>query len=219
MTTESLESLLMRIAAKDATIAIMGMGYVGFPLAIATHTQGFRVIGFDVDGAKVTALNSGQSYLKGIDASFVATMNQSGRFTATGDAEALKKADAILMCVPTPLNKYREPDMSFVEATTATIARVLRAGQLVVLESTTYPAPPKRCSNPCSRKAASRLGVISTSPIAPSAKTPATAISPPTPSPKSSGRMMTQAAPFAMAVYSNIVAKAVPVSSAATAEA
>ena len=219
MTTESLESLLTRIAAKDATIAIMGMGYVGFPLAIATHTQGFRVIGFDVDGTKVSALNSGQSYLKGIDASFVATMNQSGRFHATSDAEALKKADAILMCVPTPLNKYREPDMSFVEATTATIARVLRAGQLVVLESTTYPATTEELLKPMLEKSGLKAGRDFYLAYSPEREDPGNGHFSTHTIPKVVGADDDASRAVAMAVYSNIVARAVPVSSAATAEA
>ena len=182
------DALLKKFEGCKATIAILGMGYVGFPLAIATHAKGFDVLAFDVDDKKIEMLNAGKSYLKGIANEAISDMVKAGRFHATADAAQLARADALIMCVPTPLNKYREPDMSFVVATTETIARHLRPGQLVCLESTTYPGTTTDLMKPMLEAGGLRAGEararISSSPTAPSARTPATACSLPTPSPK-----------------------------------
>lgn len=216
---EPLDALLARIEANDATVAIMGMGYVGFPLAIATHGQGFRVIGFDVDVAKVDALNAGKSYLKGIDEAFVQTLQADGRFTATADPAALAQADAILMCVPTPLTKYREPDMSYVVATTETIAAHLRPGQLVVLESTTYPATTQELLKPMLEKSGLTCGQDFYLAYSPEREDPGNGFYSTHTIPKVVGADDDASRALAMALYGKIVAKAVPVSSAATAEA
>ena len=216
---ESFDQLLARVTAKDATIAILGLGYVGFPLAIAAHTQGFKVLGFDVDQTKVDALNAGKSYLKGIDASFVQKMNSDGRFTATSNEADLAKADALLMCVPTPLTKYREPDMSFVEITTETIARHLRPGQLVVLESTTYPATTEELLKPMLEKSGLKCGSDFYLAYSPEREDPGNGHFSTHTIPKVVGADDEKSRKLAMALYSNIVSKAVPVSTAATAEA
>lgn len=152
------DALLKRVAACDGTIAIMGMGYVGFPLAIATHAKGFSVLAYDVDAAKIEKLNASKSYLKGIEDSAVAEMMATKRFMATADARELAKADALIMCVPTPLTKHREPDMSYVVSTTETIAAHLRPGQLVVLESTTYPGTTTDVLKPMLEKTGLKAG-------------------------------------------------------------
>jgi UDP-N-acetyl-D-glucosamine dehydrogenase len=126
----------------DATVGIVGMGYVGLPLARAMFDAGFHVLGFDIDPAKVEALNRGENYLKHLGASLVADMrspSDGDRFRATADMNELGAPDAVVICVPTPLGKHREPDLSYVRDTSVEIARRLRPGQLVVLESTSYP--------------------------------------------------------------------------------
>ncbi|MFN0010819.1 MAG: nucleotide sugar dehydrogenase [Phycisphaerales bacterium] len=128
-----------RITDRSAVVCVVGMGYVGLPLARAFVDGGLRVLGFDVDPAKVQALNAGRTYLHHLGEGFVRQMRASGRFEATGDETRLADADAILICVPTPLDAKNEPDLSYVEKTADAIARHLRPGQLVVLESTTYP--------------------------------------------------------------------------------
>lgn len=115
------------------------MGYVGLPLALAFDGAGFRVLGFDIDPAKVRMLNRGQSYLKHIGPERVAAMIRSGRFKATDDFKRLREADAISICVPTPLTEMKEPDLSYVVKSTEQVAATLRKGQLIVLESTTWP--------------------------------------------------------------------------------
>jgi UDP-N-acetyl-D-glucosamine dehydrogenase len=146
-------SLVDQIIEKKAKVAVIGLGYVGLPLVIEFCKAGFAVTGFDVDPAKVEMLRQGKSYIKHIDpASFApfiaespATIHQSPstnghpRFTPTTDFSLLKTMDCILVCVPTPLNKNREPDMKYVFNTAQTIAANLRPGQLIILESTTYP--------------------------------------------------------------------------------
>jgi UDP-N-acetyl-D-glucosamine dehydrogenase len=133
------ETLLEKIETRRATVGVIGLGYVGLPLVQAFTGAGFPVIGFDKDAEKIERLSAGKSYIKHITDSSVAEMAGSGRFSATADFDRLKEADCILICVPTPLNEYREPDLSYVLDSTAAAAKTLRAGQLVVLESTTYP--------------------------------------------------------------------------------
>ena len=115
------------------------MGYVGLPLIAAIHDAGLTVIGFDIDAEKVRKLRAGEAYIQHLGPDLARTLSQSQRFTATSDERELARADAIIVCVPTPLGAHREPDLSFVRDSAAMIARILRRGQLVVLESTTYP--------------------------------------------------------------------------------
>jgi UDP-N-acetyl-D-glucosamine dehydrogenase len=128
-----------KAAKRDLTIGIMGLGYVGLPLAEAFLKAGFRVLGFDIDESKVEALKANRTYIEHIPNKRIAAMNATKRFEVTSAEKRLSVPDALLMCVPTPLNAHREPDISYVEKTTEIIAKRLRPGQLVVLESTTYP--------------------------------------------------------------------------------
>lgn len=133
------QSLEQKINDQSAVIGIIGLGYVGLPLMSAFVKAGFRTIGFDVDQKKVDMLKAGQSYIKHIDAAKVSTLIREGQFDPTADVSRMSEADCLLICVPTPLNDSRDPDLSYVEGTTQAIAESLRPGQLVVLESTTYP--------------------------------------------------------------------------------
>jgi UDP-N-acetyl-D-glucosamine dehydrogenase len=126
-------------ASRALTIGVIGLGYVGLPLCCAAANAGIKVIGFDVDPEKPRILHDGGSYLTHIPAAVTAGYVASGRFAATTDFTRLAEADAVIICVPTPLNAHREPDLGYVEMTAHTIARALRPGQLVVLESTTWP--------------------------------------------------------------------------------
>jgi len=132
-------SLPHKIAAKTAVVGVIGQGYVGLPLALVFVEAGFRVVGFDVDAKKIEALTAGKSYIKHVGPQRVETAVRSGAFSATTDFNRLTDCDAILICVPTPLGRHREPDNSYIHATAREIAQRLRRGQLVVLESTTYP--------------------------------------------------------------------------------
>lgn len=127
------------IRNRSAKIGIIGLGYVGLPLAGAFINKGFHILGFDADPAKVESLSAGRSYIRHIPSSVIARWREGAHFAATTDMNRLGDAEAILICVPTPLSKARDPDLSFVENTATAIAATLRPGQLVILESTTYP--------------------------------------------------------------------------------
>lgn len=133
------DDFVRRCEDRSLVIGILGLGYVGLPLAEAFVKVGFRVIGFDVDRTKIDALHAGRTYIRHIDDARVAAMMATGKLTGTDDFDRIPEADALLMCVPTPLNVHREPDLKYVVSTTEAIAKRLRRGQLVVLESTTYP--------------------------------------------------------------------------------
>ena len=133
-----MNTLLEKINDKTAVIGIIGLGYVGLPLTLRFSEVGFRVIGFDIDQTKVDALTAGKSYIEHIPAAAIAGAVAKG-FEPTADFSRASEADALILCVPTPLNRYREPDLSFVLDTTDSLVPYLRKGQLVSLESTTYP--------------------------------------------------------------------------------
>jgi len=136
--TANAKDLRARIEARRAKVGIVGMGYVGLPLALLFSEREFPVTGFDIDANKVNALNSGKSYIYRIPETEIATAREKN-FNATADYSHAVDMDAIIICVPTPLDEYREPDLSYIQATAKAIAPHLRAGQLIVLESTTYP--------------------------------------------------------------------------------
>ena len=133
------ETLRDKILNRHSKIGIIGLGYVGLPLAREFLKQGFKVLGFDIDDTKVNMINAGQSYIKHIDSDFISHYREKGYLEATTDFKRLKEVDHILICVPTPLGKHNEPDLSYVLNTTRTISHNLRPGHHIVLESTTYP--------------------------------------------------------------------------------
>ena len=132
-------ALAAKLQARTATVCIVGLGYVGLPLAGAMHAAGFRVLGYDRDGTKIDKLKRGETYLRHLGDGLVGAMARSDRFVPTTDPARLREADAIILCVPTPLGRHQEPDMSFILDSAAMVAKTLRKGQLVSLESTTYP--------------------------------------------------------------------------------
>lgn len=132
------DQLIRKFADRTAVIGIVGLGYVGLPLMLRYTDAGFRVLGFDIDTFKTDSLNSGKSYIEHIPSEKIAAARRKG-FEATDDFSRIAEADAVILCVPTPLNKYREPDISFVTGTTDAVKPYLRAGQVLSLESTTYP--------------------------------------------------------------------------------
>lgn len=138
MKADSLQAYIDKFKSRDALVGIVGLGYVGLPLMLRYNAIGFRVLGIDIDTVKVEKLNAGQSYIEHIASEHISAARTSG-FEATCDFARVSECDALILCVPTPLNKYREPDMSFVINTTDAITPYLRAGQVVSLESTTYP--------------------------------------------------------------------------------
>jgi UDP-N-acetyl-D-glucosamine dehydrogenase len=138
-TSSRLDTFLARVASREAVVGVIGLGYVGLPLVLIYEDAGFPVIGFDVDTEKAKRLTAGDSYIKHIGPERVKKAFVGGKARAQADFSALAECDAILVCVPTPLGHHREPDLKYVRMTAETIAKHLRPGQLVVLESTTYP--------------------------------------------------------------------------------
>jgi UDP-N-acetyl-D-glucosamine dehydrogenase len=152
------ESLATKIETNTAVVGVIGLGYVGLPLMAAFHRAGFPVIGFDVDQRKIEALHRGENYLRHLGASLVADMKASGQFDATTDARRLGECDVIISCVPTPLGHHLEPDLTFVEKSADDIAATLRPGQLIVLESSTYPRTTREIMLPRFEARALRCG-------------------------------------------------------------
>jgi UDP-N-acetyl-D-glucosamine dehydrogenase len=134
--------------AGTPTIGVIGLGYVGLPLAVAFAQSGARVIGVDLDARRVAAVASGESFIEDVPSATLGPLVQAGRLGATSDVAALKEADAVVICVPTPLGKSKEPDISFIIAAADAVASIIRSGQLVVLESTTYPGTTQEVLRP-----------------------------------------------------------------------
>lgn len=137
--TETVDRLIQKIVGKEVLVGIIGLGYVGLPLVLRFCEQGFKVLGFDVDSKKVALLKRGRSYLKAISSSRIAQFIRKGLLEVTDDFSRLNEPDCILVCVPTPLTEKKEPDLQYIEKTADSIRSHLRKGQLIVLESTTYP--------------------------------------------------------------------------------
>ena len=138
-TNSPASQLEQKIRTRTATVGVVGLGYVGLPLLRAFFQAGFSVVGYDVDQQKIDMLHRGESYLKHLGEDFVQELSKSPKFVASADPSSLAKADAIILCVPTPLGRHGEPDMSYIVKSTEMVATVLRKGQLISLESTTYP--------------------------------------------------------------------------------
>ena len=214
-----LSRLLVRIKDRAAIVGIVGQGYVGLPLALTFVESGFRVIGFDLDPAKVAGLNRGESHINHVGAERVAEAVAAGRFSATGDFSRLSECDAILICVPTPLGTHREPDMSYVRGTTATIREHLRPGQLVVLESTTYPGTTDEELLPVLEGSGLTTPADFFLAFSPEREDPGNASFSTATIPKLVGGVNPESTEVAVALYSGPIAHVVPVSSSRVAEA
>lgn len=142
------QTYIQKIIDKELIIGVIGLGYVGLPLALEFIESGFNVIGFDIDEKKIPILESGNTYIKHIPSERISKAVKTNRFKVTTDFTRLKEVDAIIICVPTPLNKFREPDISFIEESSKVISQNFRLGQLVVLESSTYPGTTEEIIQP-----------------------------------------------------------------------
>lgn len=199
-------------------IGVIGLGYVGIPLIREFVSSGFPVIGFDIDKQKVRKLNNGQSYLRHIASDIVNSWVESGRFHATTDFSQLKEVDAILICVPTPLNEYREPDLSYVINTTKVIAANLRKDHLVSLESTTYPGTTVEVMLPILEKSGLKAGRDFYLAYSPEREDPGNSEYTTAKIPKVVGGYTERCLERAVSIYSRIV-EVIPVSSTRAAEA
>jgi len=217
--TESARAQVARIQSKEVLIGIIGMGYVGLPLAMAFCAAGCRVMGFDLDSAKIGALNNGQSYIKHIGSDQLGPHVRSGALKATADMSRLGEADALLICVPTPLSHHFDPDLSFVVSTTEMIAKTLRKGQLVILESTTYPGTTAEVMRPILEAGGMKAGVDFHLAYSPEREDPGNPDFSTARIPKVVGADDGNSLALAVALYNLFTPMTVPVSSAATAEA
>jgi UDP-N-acetyl-D-glucosamine dehydrogenase len=212
------QALLDRIVKKYATVGIIGLGYVGLPLARAFTTAGLTVLGFDIDPDKVARLNRGVSYIGHIQSETLDEMLERG-FEATTRFERLAEADAIIICVPTPLTETRDPDLSYVVSSARAVAAVLRPGQLVVLESTTYPGTTRNVVLPILENGGLKAGRDFFLAFSPEREDPGNAhFSAPT-IPKVVGGLDAHSSDLAVALYDQAVARTVRVSSPEVAEA
>lgn len=217
--SELSSNLLKRLRNKSALIGVIGLGYVGLPLCLTLAEAGVCVLGFDVDPAKPKAVAAGETYLKQFSSERIAAVSGSGVFSATSDMSRLDEPDAILICVPTPLTKHLEPDLSFVTKTAETIAERLRPGQLVILESTTYPGTTKEVLRPILERTGLKSGVDFFLAFSPEREDPGNQSHTTATIPKVVGSDDETARLLACAVYESYGGMTVPVSSAATAEA
>ena len=213
------ESLIARLNNKTAVIGVIGLGYVGLPICLAASRAGFRVVGFDIDAEKPRQLKAGQSYLRHIPADAVRTAVHDHAFTATSDFSGLRDVDTMLVCVPTPLDAHFEPDLTFVENTARTIAQHLRRGQLVVLESTTYPGTTAEVLRPILETSGLRCDVDFQIAFSPEREDPGNPDFSTSNIPKIVGADTPAALDAALALYRHFVATPVPVSSSKVAEA
>jgi UDP-N-acetyl-D-glucosamine dehydrogenase len=210
---------LPRIADRTATVAVIGLGYVGLPLATAFAGKGYRTIALDIDAAKIDTLARGGSYIDRIPPATIGGLMKAGMFLPSADFARLKDADAILICVPTPLTRQREPDMSYVVSTVETVAAHLRRGQLVVLESTTYPGTTDDLVRPILEKTGLKSRADFFLAFSPEREDPGNARFSVANTAKVIGADGDEALKLASALYGAIVPKIVPVANAATAEA
>ncbi len=207
------------ILNKSATVGVIGLGYVGIPLIQAFVKAGFHTMGFDIDQTKVDRLLAGESYIGHIPSSWIAECIKSERFIPTADMRRLAEADAILICVPTPLSDSRDPDLSYIEATAQQIAAVLRPGQLIVLESTTYPGTTRDVVLPILAAGGLKVGEEFFLAYSPEREDPGNPNFSASGIPKVVGGIDQRSSDLAQALYSQAVVRIVPVSNCEVAEA
>ena len=213
------DSLRKALTEKSAKVGVIGLGYVGLPLIRAFVAAGFRTLGYDIDASKVQRLLAGESYIGHIPSPWIADCVASRRFEPTADMQRLSEADALLICVPTPLTDSRDPDLSYIESTARHIAAALRPGQLVVLESTTYPSTTRDVLLPILLKSGLAVGKDFFVAYSPEREDPGNPHYTAGSIPKVVGGIDATSLDLATALYSHAVVKVVPVSSCEVAEA
>lgn len=211
-------SILQKIEQKKAIIGVMGLGYVGLPLANVFSKKGFRVIGFDVDPEKVGSLLAGKTYIRHLPDSMIRSMLEAG-FTPTTDFSLIKDCDAILICVPTPLTKNREPDMTYIVRSCEAMVPYLRVGQLVVLESTTYPGTTQEVVKPILERSGLKAEVDFLLAFSPEREDPNNQDFETSTIPKVVGADSPNSLIAAVALYESVIVRVIPVSSTKVAEA
>lgn len=215
---ENRNGIFKKIESKQARIGVIGLGYVGLPIMLRFCEEGFKVTGFDVDRSKVDSINAGKSYIRHIPGEKLDSFVRKGLLTATSDTAALSRADAIIICVPTPLSDKREPDLSHVYSSAAEVAKHLRKGQIISLESTTYPGTTEEVLLPLFGKNGFRAGRDFYLVFAPEREDPGRMDYTTRNTPKIVGGVTENCAKVGSALYSRIVSEVVTVSSTRVAE-
>ena len=208
-----------KISRREYTVGVIGLGYVGLPLVLRFGEVGFRVIGFDIDRAKVEQLNAGASYIEHVPTPRVQALLESSRFEATADLERLGEPDAIIICVPTPLTRHRDPDLQYVEKTADAVAVTLRRHQLVCLESTTYPGTTDEVLLPRLEARGLRVGEDFFLAFSPEREDPGNLQFDTATIPKVVGGMTPACLDLATTLYGQAIKQVVPVASTRVAEA
>ena len=212
------DQLLAKIDERTACVGVVGLGYVGLPLALEFARAGFKVIGYDVSERVVKALNSGKSHIQDVPSAEVARLVKAGKFEATADESRMRDMDAISIAVPTPLAKTRDPDMGFVIAAADAIGRNCRPGVVVILESTTYPGTTRELMQPKLEAAGLRVGEDVFLAFSPERVDPGNPVWNTKNTPKIVGGITAACTEIASALYATCLDTIVPVSSTETAE-
>jgi UDP-N-acetyl-D-glucosamine dehydrogenase len=216
--TATVQSFLQKVHTKEITIAVIGLGYVGLPLAVAFAESGLKIVGIDSDYYKVDQINRGQSYVEDIESAQVAQLVETGNLSATHRFRVLANVDAIIVCVPTPLTKGKTPDMSYITGVIEQISQFLQLGQLVVLESTTYPGTTEELILPQLAQDGYKVGEDFYLAFSPERIDPGRKDYTMQTTPKVLGGMTPQCLEVAKALYSTVIERVVPVSSTKAAE-
>ncbi|HUS89295.1 MAG TPA: nucleotide sugar dehydrogenase [Desulfosporosinus sp.] len=210
---------LERITTHKAVVGVIGMGYVGLPLLLEFVAEGFPAIGFDIDPKKVDDLNAGRSYIKHIPSKKIKKARETKKFEATVDFSRLKETECILVCVPTPLGRHREPDISYIENTSEIISKYIQKGQLIVLESSTFPGTTEEVMGPIIEKSGLKSNVDFFLAFSPEREDPNKPKFNTRTIPKVVGANNPEALELATALYDQVIVQTVPVSSSQAAEA
>jgi UDP-N-acetyl-D-glucosamine dehydrogenase len=212
------DDLVKKAESRDVLFGIIGLGYVGLPLAVELAKAGYRVLGFDVSERVVEGLNKGVSHVKDISDTQLRDILKTGRFSATTDGSRLREADAISICVPTPLSKFKDPDVSYIVAATETVKKVLRPGQAIILESTTYPGTTREIMLPLLEATGLKVGVDFFLSFSPERVDPGNAVYQTKNTPKVVGGITADCLRVVCALYQPAIDTLVPVSTTEAAE-
>jgi len=210
--------LLARLHNQEALIGVVGLGYVGLPLSLTFAEHGYRVLGFDIDTSKIAAINQGISYIQHIATERIATAKSQQRLEATTHFERAVEVDALILCVPTPLNRYREPDLSFIRSTMDSLLPHIRAGQVLSLESTTYPGTTEEELRPLVEQCGLTIGENFFLVYSPEREDPGNAHFNTATIPKVMGGSTQACTEVGIALYTQVISEVVPVSSTRAAE-
>jgi UDP-N-acetyl-D-glucosamine dehydrogenase len=212
------DDLIRKAESRDVLFGIIGLGYVGLPLAVELAKAGYRVLGFDVSERVVEGLNKGTSHVKDVSGAQLREILKTGRFTATADGSRLREADAISICVPTPLSKFKDPDVSYIVAATETVKKVLRPGQAIILESTTYPGTTREIMLPLLEATGLKVGQDFFLSFSPERVDPGNAVYQTKNTPKVVGGITSDCLRVVCALYQPAIDVLVPVSTTEAAE-